>query len=50
MLRASGRLGHILMHVEITPDQMTQDHRMDFEIDQSYLPSLLAHCRAVIDE
>jgi hypothetical protein len=49
-LRSSDRLGHILMRVEITPDHMTQQHRIDFEIDQSYLPSLMAQCRAIIEE
>jgi hypothetical protein len=49
-LQSSDRLGHILMRVDITPDHMTQEHRMDFEIDQSYLPSLMAQCRAVIEE
>ncbi len=49
-LRCSDRRGHILMRVEITPDQVTQEHRMDFEIDQSYLPSLIAQCRAIIEE
>ena len=49
-LRSSDRRGHILMHVEITPDHMTQEHYVDFEIDQSYLPSLMAQCRAIIEE
>jgi hypothetical protein len=49
-LRSSDRLGHILMCVEITPDHMTQEHRFDFEIDQSYLPSLMAQCRSIIAE
>jgi hypothetical protein len=49
-LRSSDRCGHILMRVEITPDHMTQEHRMDFEIDQSHLPSLMAQCRAIIEE
>jgi hypothetical protein len=38
------------MRVQITPDHMTQEHRMDFEIDQSYIPSLIAQCRAIIEE
>ena len=49
-LRSSDRRGHILMRVEITPDHMTQEHHVDFEIDQSYLPSLMAQCRAIIEE
>jgi hypothetical protein len=49
-LRSSDRRGPILMRVEITPNHMTQEHRVDFEIDQSYLPSLMAQCRSIIDE
>jgi hypothetical protein len=49
-LRTTDRLGHILLRVEITPDHMTQEHRFDFEIDQSYLPRLLAQCRAIFQE
>lgn len=49
-LRPSDRLGHLLLRVEITPDPMTQEHRIDFGIDQSYLPSLMAQCRAIIEE
>jgi hypothetical protein len=49
-LRPLDKRGHNLMHVEITPDHMTQQHRFDFEIDQSYLPSLVAQCKAVIAE
>ena len=49
-LRSSDQIGHILMRVEITPDHMTQAHRMDFEIDQSYLPSLMTQCRAIVAE
>ncbi len=49
-LRSSDQIGHILMRVEITPDHMTQEHRIDFEIDQSYLPSLITQCRAIVAE
>ena len=49
-LRLLDRLGHILMRVEITPDHMTQEHSIDFEIDQSYLPSLMAQCRSIVEE
>jgi hypothetical protein len=36
-----GSLGHITMTVDITPDALTQEHRFEFEIDQSYLKELL---------
>jgi hypothetical protein len=41
-------LGQISMRVEITPDHMTQEHNFQFEIDQSYLPSLIESCRKVL--
>ncbi len=34
-------LGQISMRVEITPDHMTQEHSFQFEIDQSYLGSVI---------
>jgi hypothetical protein len=36
------------MRVEITPDHMTQEHNFQFEVDQSYLPSLIESCRKVL--
>ncbi|MEO7500797.1 MAG: hypothetical protein ABIX11_14525 [Casimicrobiaceae bacterium] len=41
-------LGQIAMLVEITPDYMTQEHKFEFEIDQSYLPGLIENCRKVL--
>ena len=40
--------GKISMRVEITPDHMTQEHNFQFEIDQSYLVSLIESCRKVL--
>ncbi len=40
-LKAETR-GHISMTVEITPDHLTQQHRFEFDIDQSDLPAFLA--------
>lgn len=40
--------GRISMRVEITPDHMTQEHNFHFEIDQSYLRSLIESCRKVL--
>ncbi|MGD0137414.1 MAG: hypothetical protein ABSD28_00935 [Tepidisphaeraceae bacterium] len=47
-LRATDRLGHIKMHVQITPDHMSQKHELAFEIDQSYLPEIVSQCRMVL--
>jgi hypothetical protein len=35
--------------VEITPDHLTQRHRFTLELDQSYLPGLIASCDAILD-
>lgn len=42
-------LGHITMDVSITPDHLTQKHWFQFAIDQSYLPSLIAQCRSILE-
>jgi len=41
-------LGAIEMDVRITPDQVTQDHRFTFTIDQSYLKSLSSQCSLLL--
>ncbi len=35
------------MVVEITPDHLRQQHRFDFEVDQSYLPALISSLERV---
>jgi hypothetical protein len=41
-------LGAVEMEVQITPNQLTQDHKFRFEIDQSYLHSLSSQCARVL--
>lgn len=41
-------LGRLAVTVDITPDQLTQSHRFDFDLDQTYLSPLLASCRAIL--
>ncbi len=43
------RLGHIEAEVEITPDHVTQYHRFTLDLDQSYLPALVAGCEAILE-
>jgi hypothetical protein len=43
------KLGHMLMTVNITPDLMSQQHCFRVELDQSYLPNLIAGCRGILD-
>ncbi|HZN99871.1 MAG TPA: hypothetical protein VFB93_01615 [Burkholderiales bacterium] len=46
-LVASG-LGQIEFEVNITPNNMIQEHRFKFGIDQSYLPEAIAGCEKVL--
>jgi hypothetical protein len=46
---AATQLGHISMEVEITPDNVTQEHRFRFELDQSYLEPVIESCRKIVD-
>ena len=41
-------LGHFTMRVEITPDNPTQQHQFEFEIDQTFLPRIAGQCRAIV--
>ena len=43
------RLGQIEGEVEITPDHLNQFHRVRLDVDQSYLPALIASCDAILD-
>lgn len=47
-LKADDELGHISMRVEITPDPLKQAHSFEFEIDQTYLESLIESCQKVL--
>ncbi len=49
-LQATDGLGHILAQVEITPDDLSQSHRMEFGIDQSYLPNIMKQCSAIVQD
>ena len=49
-LTTSDRLGHLLARVEITPDYQRQDHRFEFELDQSYLPGIIQQCARIVRE
>ncbi len=44
------QFGHVSMRVEITPDNMTQEHSFQFELDQSYLEGVIESCRRLITE
>ena len=46
---AATQLGHILMEVEITPDNVTRQHTFSFELDQSYLEPVIESCRRIVN-
>jgi hypothetical protein len=41
----SGSLGHLTAIIEMTPDHMTQSHRVEFSIDQTDISRALSACR-----
>jgi len=45
---AADRTGHLTVRVELTPDQLAQGHRFNFEADQTYIPELIAACDALL--
>lgn len=49
VLLKAASLGQITIEVSITPDHLAQKHWFQFEIDQSYLPSLIAQCRTILE-
>lgn len=49
-IEAMGKSGALGVAVFITPDQLTQEHRFEFSIDQSYLPQLVDELRAILAE
>jgi hypothetical protein len=50
VLKAVDDMGHVCVQVEITPDHMTQAHRFEFGIDQSYLPAIIQQCSEIVKE
>ena len=48
LLETADRLGHIRAQVEITPDHLSQSHKMEFQIDQSYLAGIIRQCSAIL--
>lgn len=50
VLETGDRLGHIRVQVEITPNHLAQSHKLEFEVDQSYLPDIIRQCSSIVDE
>lgn len=49
-MKALKSLGYLELSVEITPDNISQEHRFRFEIDQSYLPPLVAEIMKLLEK
>ena len=47
-LSATDSRGTIEAEIQLTPDQLTQEHSFLFVIDQSYLPSIITGLRRVL--
>lgn len=47
-LRKIDELGHIAASISLTPDHLHQTHSFEFEIDQSYLPGIIASCDSIV--
>lgn len=43
-----GSRGGLEGTVQITPDNLTQEHTFRFTLDQSFLPGIVAQCRALL--
>lgn len=46
---AMDALGHVKAVVALTPDHMTEEHTFRSELDQSYLPPIIAECRSILE-
>jgi hypothetical protein len=40
--------GHLAVRIAITPDHMTQSHSYTDELDQTFLPPIIASCRSIL--
>jgi hypothetical protein len=40
--------GHLAVRISITPDHMTQFHSYIDELDQTFLPPIIAGCRSIL--
>lgn len=48
-IRLQGKeTGTVLVEIEITPNQMTQEHRFYLELDQSYLPLAITQLNSIL--
>jgi len=46
----AGRCGHVDIEINITPDHMSESHTFIDMFDQTYLPPIIAGCKAILEE
>jgi len=44
------KLGRVAVDIQITPEPMRESHRFRDEIDQTYLPSIIAACARILEK
>ncbi len=48
VVRSTDRAGELQLVVDITPDPLTQEHRLRFAAERSALPDLVQQCRGIV--
>jgi hypothetical protein len=48
VVSAADRIGHLAIVIEITPDHLTQQHRIEFEADQTFLGPMIKQSDAIL--
>ncbi len=48
VVRSTDRTGELQLVVDITPDPLTQEHRLRFTVERSELPDLVQQCRGIV--
>jgi hypothetical protein len=48
VVRSIDRAGELQLVVDITPDPLTQEHRLRFTVERSALPDLVQQCRGIV--
>ena len=48
VVRSTDRTSELQLVVDITPDPLTQEHRLRFAVERSALPDLVQQCRGIV--
>jgi hypothetical protein len=46
----AGSLGHIQLVISLTPDHLAEQHTFRSELDQSFLPAVIAGCQEILQQ